>query len=142
MPGVLNISEAASLALHTAALLAAEPEKTQRTRDLARTLDASEAHLAKVLQRLGRAGIVDARRGPGGGYLLARAPERITLMEVYEAIEGPWNPPVCLMGRPDCSGPCILGGLLSQVGRAAGDYFTGTRLSDISLPPAREARHG
>lgn len=141
MSGTFHISEAASLALHTAAILAGDPGRTRRTSELAEALGASEAHLAKVLQRLGRAGIVSARRGPGGGYVLARDPGDITLMQVFEAIEGPWRQPGCLLGRQACAGPCIMGGLLAQVGRAAGDYFSGTRLSDISQTYPSEVRY-
>ena len=43
----------------------------------------------KIFQLLTRAGILDAVRGPGGGYSLRRPPEEITMREVVEGIEGP-----------------------------------------------------
>jgi len=46
-------------------------------------------YLEQIFQRLRRAGLVTSRRGPGGGYLLARPPGEITLREVVEAVEGP-----------------------------------------------------
>jgi len=46
-------------------------------------------YLEQIFQRLRRAGLVRSKRGPGGGYRLARAPEEITLREVVEAVEGP-----------------------------------------------------
>jgi Rrf2 family protein len=45
--------------------------------------------LEQIFQRLRKAELVTGKRGPGGGYVLARAPERISLREVVEAIEGP-----------------------------------------------------
>ena len=132
MANMLKISEAASLALHTMALLATSKDTTRATWEIAKTLRVSEAHLAKVLQRLGRAGLVKSQRGPGGGFTLGRAPEAITLLDVYEATEGPLDPPVCLLGRPACNGSCILGGLLDQVGAQIRDYFAQTRLSDLN----------
>ena len=45
-------------------------------------------YLEQIFQRLRRAGLVKAKRGPGGGYLLARDPAEISLVEVVEAIEG------------------------------------------------------
>jgi Rrf2 family protein len=45
--------------------------------------------LEQVFQRLRRAGLVTARRGPGGGHRLARAASEITLRDVVEAVEGP-----------------------------------------------------
>jgi Rrf2 family protein len=44
--------------------------------------------LTQILQDLRKAGLVEARRGPGGGYALARPPEQITLAEVLRAARG------------------------------------------------------
>jgi len=46
-------------------------------------------YLEQIFQRLRRARLVEGKRGPGGGYRLARAPGEITLLDVVEAIEGP-----------------------------------------------------
>lgn len=46
-------------------------------------------YLEQIFQRLRRARIVRGKRGPGGGYTLARGPGEITLRDVVEAIEGP-----------------------------------------------------
>ena len=45
--------------------------------------------LEQIFQRLRKADLVRGKRGPGGGYVLTRAPERISLRDVVEAIEGP-----------------------------------------------------
>ncbi len=45
--------------------------------------------LEQIFQDLRRAGLVAGKRGPGGGYVLTRRPEKISLREVIEAIEGP-----------------------------------------------------
>jgi Rrf2 family protein len=45
-------------------------------------------YLEQIFQRLRRARIVTGKRGPGGGYVLARAPSAITLRDVVEAVEG------------------------------------------------------
>ena len=46
-------------------------------------------YLEQIFQRLRRAGLVTSKRGPGGGYLLARPAAEITLRHVVEAVEGP-----------------------------------------------------
>jgi Rrf2 family protein len=46
-------------------------------------------YLEQIFQRLRRARLVDGKRGPGGGYTLARPPREITLRDVVEAVEGP-----------------------------------------------------
>ena len=45
-------------------------------------------YLEQIFQRLRRAGLVEAKRGPGGGYFLARDPSQISLAEIVEAVEG------------------------------------------------------
>ena len=45
--------------------------------------------LEQIFARLRRAELVEGKRGPGGGYVLRRPPEAITLREVVEAVEGP-----------------------------------------------------
>jgi Rrf2 family protein len=46
-------------------------------------------YLEQIFQRLRRAGLVRSKRGPGGGYTLARASAEISLREIIEALEGP-----------------------------------------------------
>lgn len=72
-------------------------------------------------------------RGPRGGFVLARPPGRITLLEVYEAIEGPRRGSRCLFDSPGCGAPrCILGGLLERVDAQLGGYLAGTKLSALA----------
>lgn len=132
MSRVLKISEAASLALHTMVLLAANPGRTLATRDIAALLRVSEAHLAKVLQRLARSGLVNSQRGPKGGFSLAKDAHAISLLEVYEAVEGPLETRSCLLEQPVCGGDCLLGGLLHKVASEVSSYFAQTRLSDLA----------
>ena len=46
-------------------------------------------YLEQIFQRLRRAGLVRSKRGPGGGYTLARSSGEISLREIIEALEGP-----------------------------------------------------
>jgi Rrf2 family protein len=130
---MLRISEAAALALHAAALLATEPDEQRSTGEMARSLQVSEAHLSKVLQRLGRHGLVRSSRGPRGGWVMNADPEKVTLLQVYEAVEGPLAPSSCLLEGRRCSGQsCILGGLLEVVNRQVIDYLSNTRLASLA----------
>ena len=132
MRSVLNISEAASLALHSMALLASRGSEPHPVRELAETIGASEHHLAKVLQRLARSGLVKARRGPGGGFELARPAGDITLLEVLETIDGPLRPSDCLMGTPGCMGDvCIMGDLVASINRMVGRHLAATKLAEF-----------
>ncbi len=115
MSVALRVSEAAVLALHAMALLGSRSGERVAAGEMAETLGVSEAHLAKVLPRLVQAGLVRSTRGPGGGFVLARRPEQINLLEVYEAIEGPLTEVECLLEAQVCGGDCIFGGLLTEV---------------------------
>ncbi len=148
MSNILRISEAASLAMHAVAYLAGVPGSTaakpyisvknagngngHSSREIAGVLEASEHHLSKVLGRLARAGIVRSVRGPRGGFRLAGDSSGITLLDVYEALEGPLRPAVCLFHTKVCRGDdCILGGLVERLNREVIEYLSQTRLSDL-----------
>ncbi|MBW2243753.1 MAG: Rrf2 family transcriptional regulator [Deltaproteobacteria bacterium] len=45
--------------------------------------------LEQIFQRLRKAGLVRGKRGPGGGYVLARGAAQVTLLDIIEAVEGP-----------------------------------------------------
>jgi Rrf2 family protein len=138
---MLNFSEAVSIALHGTVLLAARLGEVCSNRWIAETLGVSEAHLSKVLQRLHRVGLVESVRGPKGGFRLTRPPSRITLLQVYEAIEGPLRPATCLFRHSICNGDrCILGKCLKAASRDIKDHLSQTRLSDLSdiFPDARD----
>lgn len=133
MSQALRISEAASLALHSMVLLAAKPEGPLSTHEAAAELRVSEAHLSKVLQRLAKAGLVTSTRGPGGGFVLAKEPTEISLLEVYETIDGPLGAGECLLGDPTCRGEaCLLGDLVRSVSEQMRSYLSGTRLADVT----------
>ncbi|MBU0516367.1 MAG: Rrf2 family transcriptional regulator [Proteobacteria bacterium] len=143
MSSFVHVSEAASLALHSTVLMAEEADEILTTKEMARCLGASEAHLSKVLQRLTRAGLVESVRGPRGGFRLARGAAQITLLEVWEAIEGRLETSHCLFGRPTATctrAGCIMGGVMSQVDRMVREYLVGTPLSALTDLPEGETK--
>jgi Rrf2 family protein len=115
MLGLLNISEAMSIALHTCAWLAEDTAQFHSARHISDRLGFSAHHFAKVVQQLSRAGILETERGPAGGARLARPPAEITLLEIYIAAGG--NPAVkgCLLKHDICKGDgCALGKLMAK----------------------------
>ena len=130
MSRLLRVSEAASLALHTTVFLAGNPGRRVPAREIATALDVSEAHLVKVLQRLAKFGLVRSFRGPKGGFILGKNGDEISLLEIYESIEGPLEANHCLFDVPICNGNgCIFGGLLETVDRQVNEYLSKTKLS-------------
>jgi len=82
------------LALCSVLEFAARPGAQLSAAEIAGKYRMSPHHLAKVLRTLGRAGLVRAARGAGGGYRFAGNPRRVTLMDVialFEDISAPKN---------------------------------------------------
>ncbi len=132
MPNALRISEAASLAMHALGLLATRPGDPLSCRVIATEFGVSEAHLSKVLQRLVKAGLLASVRGPKGGFSLTRPAASVSMLEVFEAIEGPIHPVECFFAEPLCEGGnCALGKVIADVNRTFSEYLAEKTLEDI-----------
>jgi Rrf2 family protein len=133
MPGVVNISEAATIAIHAMVIVAAHPDRTLPAKEIAAAFHLSNAHLAKVMQRLVKAGLVTSTRGPSGGFTLSKPSGEITLLEIFETIEGPYNDQGCLLGRDVCLGrQCILGDAIYRVNAEMRESLGGKTLDDLT----------
>jgi len=83
----MRLHRATRLALYAVLELAATPERQVSAADIAAKFGVSINHLAKVLRDLGRANLVDAVRGAGGGYRFCGNVRRTTLKDVIEIFE-------------------------------------------------------
>lgn len=132
MASIIQISEAASLALHSMALLAATPGRSLTVKDITAQTQVSEAHLSKVMQRLSKAGLVKSTRGPKGGFVLAEEDLNISLLEIFEAIEGPVVDAGCLIPARSCPfRNCLFDGLLDRMTREFKEYLKNKTLGDL-----------
>ena len=85
----MRLSEGVEWGLHSATLLAfLPPGVAMPAAKLAEYHGVPETYLAKHLQALSRAGVVESVHGPRGGYRLARPADDITVLDVVEAIDG------------------------------------------------------
>jgi len=77
---------------------------------IAEKIGAPPNYLAKLLRILARQGLVEAHKGPGGGFRLARDARSIRLLDIVEPIEPitRWNG--CILGQRECSDehPCAI----------------------------------
>jgi Rrf2 family nitric oxide-sensitive transcriptional repressor len=83
----LKLQKNTMLALCGVLEFAAQPGRQLSTAEIAGKYGASAHHLAKVLARLRRAGLVKAARGSGGGYRFSGNPKRVTLLDVIAIFE-------------------------------------------------------
>lgn len=131
MADLVRMSEATALALHAMALVAGA-ESPLSAATVARELHASEAHVAKVLHTLTRAGFLASKRGPTGAYVLARPKSQIRLLDIYETFEGAGRRDCCLFERSVCRNRgCILDGLVARVRSEVLDYLGARTLADL-----------
>ncbi|MBC7138687.1 MAG: Rrf2 family transcriptional regulator [Defluviimonas sp.] len=68
-------------------LAMAPPDRLTSLAEISKRQDISLPYLEQLFVKLRRAGLVESVRGPGGGYRLAREPERIRVSEVLEAVD-------------------------------------------------------
>jgi Rrf2 family protein len=66
------------------------------TKRISETFNIPHELLAKILQRLAKRGLIESQNGPKGGYVLSKAPDKITVGQVIRAVEGPINIVSCL----------------------------------------------
>ncbi len=127
---IARLASPVRLALRAMTELARTPARFVETSALAARLGLPAASLAKTFQSLARGGLLDARRGPGGGYRLARAAARLTLSQIVAALADAQRVPLCLMEDRPCSpsSPCAL----HQAADAA-DALLRRRLDTLTL---------
>jgi Rrf2 family protein len=86
----MKLSPAAALAIRGAVVLAEEyGQGPIPLGDICSRRDLPKQYLVKIFSSLARAGLISPIRGQRGGYILARDPDRISLLQVIEAVEGP-----------------------------------------------------
>ncbi|WP_010661831.1 RrF2 family transcriptional regulator [Marinilabilia salmonicolor] len=130
MSNIVALTEAASIGLHSMVLIARSDEVLNVLK-ISEFIGSSKHHVAKIMQRLSKAGFVSSNRGPSGGFVLKRLPAEITLLNIFEAIEGPLSVQTCPMDRPVCPfGECLLGDLSLRVSGEIREYLAGRTLQD------------
>lgn len=81
------LSQTVEYALRAIVWLASHPEDPQTNQQIADATLVPVGYLAKVMQSLGRGGLVHAQRGKNGGFVLARPAEAINVLEVVNTVD-------------------------------------------------------
>jgi Rrf2 family iron-sulfur cluster assembly transcriptional regulator len=117
-----------SLALHGA-------ETPTSVRDIALRTALPQPYLEQILLALKGAGLVRSKRGVGGGYVLARPPEEISLAQIVSAVDGPiaagdFGEPHA-NGACDHEGQCVLLAVWADVGETIRLHLQSFTLADM-----------
>ena len=131
MAKIVSYSEAASIGMHGMVLVARAGE-TINVQKIAEVTGSSRHHVAKVMQRLVKEGFLISNRGPSGGFNLNIEPEKITLLQIYEAIEGQVKVISCPHEKQVCPfDKCLLGSVVSNMTQTFRDHLSTNSLADL-----------
>ncbi len=101
----MKVTRSAAYALHALMYMVRHNTQLPATTDtIAKAEGIPSGYLAKIFQRLVKAGFVRAVRGRNRGYIFSRPPEEIGLLELFEAIEGGPLFDGCFLKHCECAG--------------------------------------
>lgn len=100
-----------------------------------------KAYLAKIFQTLSSKGLVKSSRGRDGGFVLARPPRSITLLEIIEAVEGPVCINDCIEKKGGCEkkADCALFSVLAECYDRFIEVLAGRRLESLVMKTRMES---
>jgi Rrf2 family protein len=115
--------------------------------DIARREGIPKKFLEQILLELKRHGVVQSRRGKGGGYLLGRTPSEISLGEIVRILDGPLAPITCVSVTAyrrcdECAdeATCGIRHAMKRVRDSTASILDGTTLTDANQQTATLAR--
>jgi Rrf2 family protein len=130
------ISQTAEYALRAAVHLARSTPQRRTGEQISGTTGVPYAYLAKVMQALVRAGIVDSRRGRNGGFRLQRPNAEINILEIINAVDPLQRIESCPLDLPEhCDRLCALHERIDAALKASEDAFRATSLAQILADP-------
>jgi Rrf2 family protein len=131
MSHIFNLTEGASIALHSMVIIARNDSKrTINVNELALKTGSSKYHTSKIMQKLVKDGYLNSTRGPAGGFTLAKRPEDITLQQVYESVEGKVEVSTCPVNRSACPfGGCIFDDITVKMTNEFVNYISSRTLA-------------
>src|SRR5690554_1777360 len=98
------ISQTAEYALRAAVYLASQGDEARTVQQIAAATRVPTGYLAKVMQSLSRAGLVQSWRGVAGGFSLAASPDEVSVLDVINVVEPIRRFPECPLGLPGHAG--------------------------------------
>lgn len=122
-------------ALQALAFIVAHPQARRDTPAVARLCGVPAAALSKSFQLLARRGLLESRKGPGGGYLLARPASRITLAEVAASLgANERRHGCCVLRKRACrrDGSCLLHAAAMEADARVAAALRGLTLADLA----------
>lgn len=131
---MVRISKTVEYALIAVQHMAVHRNDLVSARDLAGHFELPAGLVAKILQRLATAGMLESEQGVHGGYRLVRDPDAISFLELSEAVEGPLRPAACDSegsGSCDRSDACTVAGPVHALSARIIDLLAETKVGSL-----------
>jgi Rrf2 family protein len=125
------------------------PERPVTIKEISERQDVSVAYLEQILNKLRKSGLIISRKGPGGGYILTRSPEKISIAAILNELEGPVAITSCLDPEEGCvrADTCVthllwkalgeqIEGFLNTMtlkGLMTGDFYPASKMKRLTL---------
>ncbi|MBT8493638.1 MAG: Rrf2 family transcriptional regulator [Deltaproteobacteria bacterium] len=113
-----------------------ESPSAAQAKDIAKREEIPLRYLEQIFQDLKRAGLVESKRGPRGGYFLKRDPAEITLGDVVRALQGPIDEMFAGIEEEPSGAKCtrrLTGGLWHELADHVSGWFDGYTLADLVI---------
>ena len=127
------------------------PHRPAQIQDISRRQQISPRYLEQIFQSLKKKGILRSKRGPQGGYMLAKKPEAVTIRDIIIATEGDVILVDCTSGgrkKKECSfkGRCVTQTVWQETSVKLNEFYSSITLKDLcekgqSLGVEREQDH-
>ncbi|UCG78090.1 MAG: Rrf2 family transcriptional regulator [Nitrospirota bacterium] len=98
----MEITRETDYAIRCVLFLSKEPKKVFMVSEIADKQKVPKAFLAKILQKLVKGKIATSIRGVKGGFMITKPPRQITMLEVIEAVSGPFSLNTCVLDDTKC----------------------------------------
>jgi len=133
---MLRVSRLTDYATVVLSRMAREPETVYTAADLAEQTHLTRPTVSKLLKQFVRGGLLTSYRGAHGGYVLARAPERISAAEIIDTVEGPMAMTECSLDDRHCEleDVCNVGHHWQRINEAIRSALQEVTLADLAAP--------
>ncbi len=111
--------------------LAEGERKTQSLRSISEKEDISFDYLEKIFSKLEKKGLVISKRGVTGGYFLSSPPEKITLKDIFDAVEESLSIVDCMKMKCPKDSKCRASGAWKEVNKKIEETLSSIKLSDL-----------
>lgn len=135
------LSPMTGYALTALAWLAGHKDGPSQVKEIAEATGVPQAYLGKIIHQLSKRGLVNTKRGVGGGVTLAVEPARCTLLDVAQSLDDPLLTPKCMLGVEECSDAraCPCHSFWKEHRQRELDFLARTTIADLC---AFEAKRG